>query len=113
MKKNDDMFLSHILQAIDKVIEKTAELSYKDFLLDEVLIEYVARKIEIIGEASNNLSEEFKIKHNHIPWAKIISMRNVLIHKYFDINLDVLWGATQKSLPELKKWLQPLAKNIK
>ncbi|MZP42635.1 DUF86 domain-containing protein [Heliobacterium gestii] len=62
----------------------------------------VIRRLEIIGEASNKLSREFQRTHADIPWSMIISMRNILIHEYFGVDLDVIWDTHVYNLPELK-----------
>ncbi len=61
----------------------------------------LVRLLEIIGEATNGVSDVFREKHTHIPWKKMIGLRNRLIHGYFDINLDIVWDTIMKDLPPL------------
>lgn len=69
--------------------------------------------LEIIGEAANAVSEEFCVKHPNVPWRKMISLRNRLIHGYFDINLDIVWDTVMEDLPPLVADLEKLVSTKK
>ncbi len=69
----------------------------EDLNQDRKLVHSLVRLFEIIGEAANQVSEEFREEVPDIPWSVIIGMRNRLIHAYFSINLDVVW-APQKMI---------------
>jgi len=66
----------------------------------------VVRCIEIMGEASKHLSNEFRKKYSDIPWSDIAKMRDKAIHDYLGVNYDIVWGVVQKDLPELKRKLK-------
>jgi len=68
----------------------------------------IVRCIEIIGEAANRITAEFKLQHPEMPWRLAIAMRNRLVHVYFDINLDMLWQTAEAELPELIKKIELL-----
>ena len=74
---------------------------YKALDTDRKLSLAVVRLLEIIGEAANGLSSEFKLSRADLPWTGIIGMRNRLIHGYFDLNLDIVWQTIQEDLPFL------------
>ncbi|MHA2128220.1 MAG: HepT-like ribonuclease domain-containing protein [Promethearchaeota archaeon] len=59
----------------------------------------VIRRIEIIGEAIKNIPNEFKEKYNQIPWREIIRMRDILIHQYFGVDLNLTWQVVDRDLP--------------
>ena len=100
--KRDKAYLKHILDAISN-IEKFIEGVNKENFLGNVEKQYaVLRGLEIIGEATKNLSEELKKKHPNIPWKEIAGMRDKLIHQYFGVNLDLVWETIKTELPELK-----------
>lgn len=61
----------------------------------------LTREIEIIGEAAGKVSEECRRACNKIPWAKIVAMRNRVIHGYESINLDIVWNTVTVELPQL------------
>jgi len=108
MKKDDTVYLQHILDAIHRIETYTCGLSKEKYLQDGLLQDGVVRQLEIIGEASTNLSEEFQEKHSEIPWGQIISLRNRIVHAYFDINLDITWDIAQGDIPELKKQIESI-----
>ncbi len=102
MKRNDAVYLAHILDAINQIEIYTADLSYSQFLRTRLVQDGVIRQLEIIGEASRNLSDEFRTQHSDLPWQQIISLRNRLIHAYFDVNLGIVWDIIQNDIPSLK-----------
>jgi len=65
----------------------------------------VIRQLEIIGEASRNLSDEFREDNPEIPWSQIIGMRNRIVHAYFNVDLEITWGIVTMDLPILKEYL--------
>jgi uncharacterized protein with HEPN domain len=107
--KDDKTYLEHIKEAIEKTNRHISGFSYEQFLKDEKTIDAVIRELEIIGEASNNISKEFQNAHPELPWFQMISMRNRLIHEYFGVNEEVVWKTCQKDLPPLKKQLEEIS----
>ena len=97
-------------EAISQIESYTADLSYSQFEPERLTQDAVIRQLEIIGEASRNLSEEFRAGHPDPAWPQIIALRNRLIHAYFDVNLGIVWDIVQNDLPQLKQhitaWLQ-------
>ena len=61
----------------------------------------VTRNLEILGEATKNLSEEFRARYSHIPWKNMAGVHNRLIHHYFGINLDIVWQIVVAELPDV------------
>ena len=108
MKKNTNVYISHILEAIDAIESYIKDFSKDDFLNEQQTQDAVCRRLEIIGEAANKLDDEFITQHSHIPWYKIIAMRNILIHEYFSIDLDQVWNTIIKDLPTLKEQIQKI-----
>lgn len=68
----------------------------------------IVHSIQIIGEAARRVSEEYREMHPEIPWRNIIGMRNQLVHKYDDVDLDVVWRVVQREIPELIALIEPL-----
>lgn len=89
-----------ILDAIED-IEKYSSSGIMSQLEDEKTRTWYLYNFIIIGEASANLSDEFKEKYSHVPWHKIIGLRNVLVHGYFKIELGEIWSAAVNDLPRL------------
>lgn len=94
--------LEHILDAI-KIIENGLTTYSKDELLNTPLLYYgMVKQVEIIGEAANMLTIEFREAHTDVDWRPIVSMRNVLVHDYIHISKDMLWYTLNNDIPELK-----------
>jgi len=106
--KSDKTYLGHILDAIGWIENYTKTASRAEFLENGMMHDAVIRQIEIIGEASNNVSKKLREQHSEIPWGQIIGMRNRVVHAYFNIDLDVAWDIVQVDLPILKSQVQKL-----
>ncbi len=95
--------LEHILSAI-QVIENGLSTYSKDELLSNPLLYYgLVKQIEIIGEAANLLTHEFREMHVDVNWRPIVAMRNVLVHDYIHISKEMLWATITLDIPELKQ----------
>jgi len=103
MKKNVNIFLKHILEAIKLIEDYTKGKEKSDFLKSTQLQDSVIRRIEIIGEAIKNIPSDFKSSHEDIPWKEITGMRDILIHQYFGVDLELTWEVIKVDLPKLKK----------
>jgi uncharacterized protein with HEPN domain len=110
--RDDRERLSDILDAID-AIERKIVLDKKAFSQDEMIQVWVVHHIQIIGEAAAGLSKELRERHADIPWADIISMRNVLVHHYFGIDYEQIWDTVMIDIPALKKEIMKIVKQSK
>jgi uncharacterized protein with HEPN domain len=99
--RDDAAYLRDILEAVD-LIEKYASRGRRAYDADELIQTWVVHHLQIIGEAAGKLSEQFREKHAEVPWAVIKAMRNVLVHFYFGVDLEKVWGAIEHDLPVLK-----------
>jgi len=108
MKKDDTVYLRHILDAIQRIQEYLAGVSYNQFLRDHLLQDGVVRQLEIIGEAASNVSEALQSAYPKLPWAAMIGIRNRLVHAYFEVDLFIVWDTVQSDLPPLKKQMEQL-----
>lgn len=72
---------------------------------DEVVALAIVRLLEIIGEAASQVSPVTRAQFPDVPWRQVVGMRNILIHGYADLNLDVVWQTIQTDLPVLTKSL--------
>jgi len=93
--------LLDIREAIER-IEKYAERGRDAFDGDELIQTWVLHYLQIIGEAVRTFDSDFREKHPAIPWTRIVGMRNILVHSYFDIDLDVVWSVVENDLAPLK-----------
>lgn len=99
--RSDHDFVRDILEAIRRVSDYTAGITYEAFLLDTKTQDAVVRNLEIIGEAVKNLSEELRASHPAIAWKGMAAVRDKLIHHYFGVNLDVVWQVVTVELPPM------------
>lgn len=102
MKKNDSVYLSHILDSIELIEEYTGNMEKDDFLSSNLVQDGTIRQIEIIGEATKNLSLDLREKYTQVPWKDVAGMRDRLIHHYFGVNLKDVWYTVKVDIPSLK-----------
>ena len=108
MKKDPEVFLTHILESIELIETYVGKLSEAGFYKDMPMQDAIIRRLEIIGEAVKNLPSAFKSKHPDIPWKKIAGMRDILIHEYFDVDLTLTWRVVKQEIPHIKKKLSEI-----
>ena len=110
MKRDNTVYLRHILDAIDLIEEYTRGMSENEFFANSMAHDAEVRQIEIIGEAARNVSDGFQEKHRALPWMKMIGIRNKIIHEYFNVNYAIVWDTIKDDLPRLKKSIQKIIK---
>jgi uncharacterized protein with HEPN domain len=104
---NDDRaYLTHICEAIGAIEAYLQGATYQSFVANRMMVDAVVRQLEIIGEAANRLSAEFRARHSEVLWRRMTDMRNFLIHEYFGVNTKVVWDTCQSDLPELKAFVR-------
>jgi uncharacterized protein with HEPN domain len=108
MKRDDTVYLKHILDAISLIEEYTKGISENEFFANSMAHDAVVRQLDIIGEAARNISSEFRDKHSKLPWTKMTGIRNKIVHEYFNINYAIVWDTVKDDLPLLKKSIKKL-----
>jgi len=101
----DAEWLQNVLDAIGKVEWRTRG-GRTLFDADDVLQDAIIRQVAIIGQAVKRLSEDVKRTYPDIPWREIAGMRDILVHDYNDVDLDIVWAVVEKDLPALKAVVQ-------
>jgi len=101
-------FLHDIEDAITRALEYTNGLTWDGYLQDHKTQDAVVRNMEVLGEATKNLSDEFREQYPDIPWRDMSGTRDRLIHHYFGINQEIVWQIVQQDLPGLKKKIEQL-----
>ena len=99
---NDDhLYLAHIRDALDDIANYSSA-GREAFFLERMRQDAVLRKLEVIGQAVKNLSEETRSHQPHICWKQIAGMRDKIIHDYFGVNLEIVWAVVENELPNLR-----------
>ena len=90
------------MDAVRRIERYTDKLSFDDFRDDELVVDGVVRNLEIIGEAVKKVPEEMKTRYGDVEWKKIAGIRDILIHAYFIVDIEILWDVVKNKLPTLK-----------
>lgn len=109
MKNKIDLtYLGDVLDAIKRIEGYLRKVEKEDFQENLMMQDAVMHQIEIIGEASKNVSDEFQEKHPELPWMEMRAIRNKIVHDYREVNLNVIWDTAKNDLPPLKKQIKKL-----
>ncbi|MGI8602093.1 MAG: HepT-like ribonuclease domain-containing protein [Verrucomicrobiales bacterium] len=108
-KRDPALLLEDMRAALEKIARYTAGMQRAAFLADEKTVDAVVRNLEIIGEASKQVPEEFKALHPALPWSQMAGLRNRIVHDYAGIDLELIWDIVGNSLPALRGQLDGLA----
>lgn len=111
-KPNDADRLLHIQDAIKKIERYLDGVELDDFIIAEEKIDAVVRNIEVIGEAINGLSRGLRSKYPHVEWRIATATRNRLIHGYFDVDPEIIWGTAKFDIPQLNDSIELILKEL-
>ena len=100
--KDDSIYIDHILNSINRILDYISGKDRKAFEADLVTQDAVVRQLEVIGEATKRVSKELRSKNPDIPWSDMAGMRDVFIHDYIDVDLGVVWKTASEDIPNLK-----------
>lgn len=110
--RRDELYLKDIINSMNKIFNYTEEMTKEEFKNDNLTIDAVLRNIEIIGEAANKLSEKVYKKNSGIPWSRMIGLRNIVIHEYFGVDLNIVWQIITVNLTETKPKIEELLDDL-
>ncbi len=101
MPATDEDRLGHMLEAARDATDFAVGRTRADLDHDRMLRRALVQCVQVIGEAASQLAPETRASYPEIPWREIRRMRNILVHAYFGINLDILWRTIEEDLPPL------------
>ena len=101
-KFGDKVRLNHILEAIIEIESYLNDADFETFMENSMMRFACIKQMEIIGEASNHMSEEVKNRFSDIEWSQIVGMRDVFVHEYFGVDTRLVWEIIKNDLPEFK-----------
>ncbi len=107
-ERDERLYLDDIVQAIDRILEYTAE-GRDAFFADSRTQDAVIRNLEVIGEAIRGVSSATRAQHPAVPWKQIAGTRDRVIHGYFTVDLEIVWEIVEKELAELRRLVVAMA----
>jgi len=102
------LLLKDILDALIKIKKYTEGMTYEDFVNDDKTKDAVLHNFAVIGEAVKGIPEDIRLRYPEIEWRKLAGFRDVIIHQYFGIDLEIVWDAIEKELDELEKQIEAI-----
>ncbi|MBS3140479.1 DUF86 domain-containing protein [Candidatus Woesearchaeota archaeon] len=112
MKRDENLFLGDILENIEDIEVFCKSLTKPELEKNKLRKKAIIRSLEIIGEAVKNLSRKTREENPDVEWRKITGTRDIFIHAYFDIDIDILWRVIKDKLPVLKKQIERIKKDL-
>ena len=100
--KDDTVYLRHIRECIRRIQENVAG-GKEQFLASHTLQDAVLRNLQTMSESTQRLSDAVKASHPEIEWRRISAFRNVLVHNYLGIDLEIVWEVICRDLPKLQE----------
>lgn len=108
--RDDRERLLDIAEAIER-IEKYASEGREAFEDDELIQNWILHHLQLIGEAARAISDELKDEHDEMPWQQIVGMRHILVHRYFEVDTDLIWSVVEDDVPALKQQIELILKD--
>lgn len=103
MQTNFKVYFEDILKAVSNIEEYIDSLGFDEFKANKLVRDAVIRNLEIIGEAAKNVPKEIQRNYSEIEWREIAGLRDILIHRYFEVNMRIIWDIVKNKLPDLRK----------
>lgn len=102
--------LRHIYDEVNFILDNSKGKQINDLVDDGMFSRAIVRSLEIIGEASKKIDDEFKARHPYVEWRKMAGTRDRLIHNYFGVDYDIVWDVIQHKIPNLQQAIDEIFK---
>jgi len=110
--KEDLPLIEHILDSINAIESFSKNMKKEKLISSRLRQSAIVREIEIIGEATKNISKNLKNKHPEIEWKEIVGTRDKMIHHYFGVDLNIIWNIIKINIPDLKVKISKIKKEL-
>lgn len=104
--------MNDMLEAIEKIERYIDSLSFEEFEGNPMVVDAVVRNLEVIGEAAKHIPEELRTKGGSINWKQVVGFRNVAIHAYFAVDVEIVWTVATQGLVQLKQVIAQIANEL-
>ncbi|MCH7731135.1 MAG: DUF86 domain-containing protein [Candidatus Marinimicrobia bacterium] len=112
MKRDLRLYLEDILESCRFIQEFVHGMDFEAFVGDEKTTSAVIRKFEVMGEAAKNIPEQIRVEYPNVPWQKMASMRDRLIHAYFGVDYQLVWDTIQQFIPSLIETIADILNDV-
>ncbi len=103
MSRDTRLFLDDIVESCDKIGRYTLGLSFEQFRGSDLIVDAVTRNLELIGEASKAVPDEIRSRYSDVPWRKMTGLRDIVVHGYFRVEVQLLWDVAQRDVPVVRQ----------
>lgn len=108
MPRDYRVYADDIIGAIEKIQRFTVGLDRETFSQDEKTFDAVIRNLEVIGEAIKKIPEDVRMRYPLVEWKKIAGVRDILVHEYFGIDVEIVWDILQQKLSPLESQMRQI-----
>lgn len=113
MSRDPNLFVDDTIAACEKILRYVARRPQSVFESDEQAFDAVLKNLEVIGEAAKRLPDDLKNSHSEIAWRDISGLRDIVVHEYFGLDLDIVWDVVEHRVPILLSQLRGLRDALK
>jgi uncharacterized protein with HEPN domain len=104
-------YLQHVLAEADYLLRESSAVTEAEFFAYETLQRAFVRSVEVIGEATKQIPDDFRRAHREIDWRGMAGMRDRLIHGYFGVDYAIVWDVVQNHIPRLQRQIQNILRS--
>ena len=108
MPRDFEVYLEDILKSIDKIHRYTSGMSLGEFEAEEKTVDAVVRNLEIIGEAAKSIPDNIRSSHPEVEWKKVCGLRDILIHAYFGVEVEIVYDIVRHKLTDLERQVRQI-----
>lgn len=108
MSRSIRLYLDDMIKSCDKILKYTQGLTFEEFVANDLVYDAVIRNLEILGEATKRLPQDFRGRYPDTEWRSIAGLRDIVTHAYFQIRDEIIWDVVQNKVQPLRNQIQLL-----